>query len=180
MVSYGFPSYLTHGCSLTSSLFQDPLWDDAFNPPCEELNKRLKEHMNKAGACLYAEVGRGQKGGAAFRTREEVPRMGWDGTARCWWRCLKGGRYQNIPKWSGKSFSLSPLKNGSREIFLESLGDHRMVCPTTLGGIIWYDYITTMKMSSLWSRWFKQTNQTCSYTNQRLGWSNYKHIASGT
>eukprot|EP00438_Fugacium_kawagutii_P016488 Skav221144 [mRNA] locus=scaffold2925:61988:62224:+ [translate_table: standard] len=29
--------------------------------------------MNKAGACLYAEVGRGQKGGAAFRTTEEVP-----------------------------------------------------------------------------------------------------------
>lgn len=40
--------------------------------PDVELNKRLKEHMNKAGACLYAEVGRGQKGGAAFRTREEV------------------------------------------------------------------------------------------------------------
>eukprot|EP00434_Breviolum_minutum_P030531 symbB.v1.2.027001.t1/scaffold2741.1/size74257/5 len=40
--------------------------------PDIELNKRLKEHMNQAGACLFAEVGRSAKGGAAFRTREEV------------------------------------------------------------------------------------------------------------
>ncbi|CAK9101843.1 unnamed protein product [Durusdinium trenchii] len=40
--------------------------------PDIELNKRLKEHMNKAGGCLFAEVGRSAKGGAAFKTREEV------------------------------------------------------------------------------------------------------------
>mmetsp|Transcript_54026 Transcript_54026/g.66225 ORF Transcript_54026/g.66225 Transcript_54026/m.66225 type:complete len:114 (+) Transcript_54026:634-975(+) len=40
--------------------------------PDVDLNKRLKEHMGKAGQCVYAEVGRGQKGGAAFRTKEEV------------------------------------------------------------------------------------------------------------
>lgn len=28
--------------------------------------------MNQAGACLFAEVGRSAKGGAAFRTREEA------------------------------------------------------------------------------------------------------------
>ncbi|CAL1127758.1 unnamed protein product [Cladocopium goreaui] len=40
--------------------------------PDIELNKRLKEHMTQAGACLFAEVGRSAKGGAAFKTREEV------------------------------------------------------------------------------------------------------------
>lgn len=73
-----FQSYLTHSPLLRHVFF--------VQPAPEELNKRLKEHMNKAGACLYAEVGRGQKGGAAFRTREEVPRADedGDGTARCW------------------------------------------------------------------------------------------------
>ena len=32
--------------------------------------------MNQAGACLFAEVGRSAKGGAAFRTREEA-RHAW-------------------------------------------------------------------------------------------------------
>ena len=59
--------------SIPSIPFLQKIWPWHGLP--EELNKRLKEHMNKAGACLYAEVGRGQKGGAAFRTREEVPRF---------------------------------------------------------------------------------------------------------
>eukprot|EP00438_Fugacium_kawagutii_P016485 Skav221141 [mRNA] locus=scaffold2925:27553:29919:+ [translate_table: standard] len=33
--------------------------------------------MSAAGACLFAEVGRSAKGGAAFRTREEVRRQNW-------------------------------------------------------------------------------------------------------
>ena len=33
---------------------------------------RWQEHMTQAGACLFAEVGRSAKGGAAFKTREEA------------------------------------------------------------------------------------------------------------
>jgi len=42
--------------------------------PDKEINKRLKQHMSQTGLnCLYAEVGRSQKGAAAFKTKEEVP-----------------------------------------------------------------------------------------------------------
>merc|ERR1719444_640975 len=37
----------------------------------KELNMKLKQHMSSTGLeCLYAEVGRGGQGGAAFKTEE--------------------------------------------------------------------------------------------------------------
>ena len=41
------------------------------NSTSVDLNKKLKEHMSQAGACLYAEVGKSGMGGAAFKTAEE-------------------------------------------------------------------------------------------------------------
>eukprot|EP00434_Breviolum_minutum_P030529 symbB.v1.2.026999.t1/scaffold2741.1/size74257/3 len=40
--------------------------------PDVELNKRLRDHMCKAGNCVYADVGKGQKGGAVYKTMDEV------------------------------------------------------------------------------------------------------------
>ena len=41
--------------------------------------------MNQAGACLFAEVGRSAKGGAAFRTREEAVVGCCVGAFECWY-----------------------------------------------------------------------------------------------
>jgi len=37
-----------------------------------ELNKQLQEHMNQAGTCKWAEVGKSGAGGAAYATAEEA------------------------------------------------------------------------------------------------------------
>eukprot|EP00931_Biecheleriopsis_adriatica_P025150 TRINITY_DN1552_c0_g2_i10.p1 TRINITY_DN1552_c0_g2~~TRINITY_DN1552_c0_g2_i10.p1 ORF type:complete len:445 (-),score=126.51 TRINITY_DN1552_c0_g2_i10:86-1276(-) len=43
-----------------------------YGAPDTELNKRLKAHMSSSGLnCLFAQVGRGGQGGAAFRSEQE-------------------------------------------------------------------------------------------------------------
>merc|ERR1712232_285260 len=38
----------------------------------KDLNKKLKEHFDKAGTCTYAEIGRKGTGTAVFKTEEEA------------------------------------------------------------------------------------------------------------
>eukprot|EP00931_Biecheleriopsis_adriatica_P108333 TRINITY_DN82642_c0_g1_i1.p1 TRINITY_DN82642_c0_g1~~TRINITY_DN82642_c0_g1_i1.p1 ORF type:complete len:124 (+),score=43.21 TRINITY_DN82642_c0_g1_i1:63-434(+) len=41
------------------------------NSTSTDLNKALKAHMDAAGRCLFAEIGKSGTGGAAFKTKEE-------------------------------------------------------------------------------------------------------------
>lgn len=38
----------------------------------KDLNKALQQHMNQAGTCKFAEVGKTGQGGAAYATPEEA------------------------------------------------------------------------------------------------------------